>query len=46
MARLLARTVPVTVEPPDQVFGATPVLGESTWAAMNEAQAWVVGPKA
>lgn len=42
MADLLARTVPVTVEPPDRVFGATPVLGEATWAALHEAQAWVV----
>ncbi|WP_406831245.1 SulP family inorganic anion transporter [Pedococcus sp. KACC 23699] len=42
LAALLARTVPVTVEPPDRVFGATPVLGESTWAALHEAQAWVV----
>ncbi len=36
------RTVPVTLQPPDRVFGATPVLGESTWAALHEAQAWVV----
>jgi SulP family sulfate permease len=42
MVALLARTVPVTAEPPDRVFGATPVLGEATWAALHEAQAWVV----
>ena len=42
MAALLARTVPVTLQPPERVFGATPVLGESTWAALHEAQAWVV----
>lgn len=42
MAALLARTVPVTVEPPDRVFGATPVLGEATWAALEVARAWVV----
>lgn len=42
MAVLLARTVPVTAQPPDRVFGATPVLGEATWAALHEAQAWVV----
>ncbi len=45
MAALLARTVPVTVQPPERVFGATPVLGESTWAALHEAQAWVVDPR-
>jgi sulfate permease, SulP family len=44
MAALLARTVPVSVEPPDRVFGATPILGESTWAALHEAHAWVVHP--
>lgn len=44
MAALLARTVPVSVAPPDRAFGATPVLGESTWAALHEAQAWVVHP--
>ncbi|WP_426244528.1 SulP family inorganic anion transporter [Nocardioides sp. LHG3406-4] len=44
MAALLARTVPVSVAPPDRAFGATPVLGESTWAALNEAQTWVVHP--
>jgi SulP family sulfate permease len=42
MAALLARTVPVTAEPPERVFGATPVLGEATWAALHEAQAWIV----
>lgn len=36
MAQLLARTVPVTAEPPERVFGATPVLGEATWAALHE----------
>lgn len=45
MAELLARTVPVTVQPPDRVFGATPVIGEATWAALHEAQAWVVQSK-
>lgn len=45
MAALLARTVPVTTEPPERVFGATPVLGEATWAAMHEARAWVVQSK-
>lgn len=45
MAALLARTVPVTAQPPDRVFGATPVLGEATWAALHEAQAWVVQSK-
>jgi SulP family sulfate permease len=45
MAVLLARTVPVTAQPPDRVFGATPVLGEATWAALHEAQAWVVRSK-
>lgn len=45
MAALLARTVPVTVEPPDRVFGATPVIGEATWAALQEARAWVVQSK-
>jgi hypothetical protein len=29
---------------PDRVFGATPVLGESTWAALHEAHAWVIHP--
>jgi SulP family sulfate permease len=41
-----ARTVPVSVQPPDRVFGATPVLGESTWAALHEARAWVVDASA
>ena len=45
MAALLARTVPVSVAPPDRVFGATPVLGESTWSALHDAQAWVVVSK-
>lgn len=45
MAALMARTVPVTVEPPDRVFGATPVIGEATWAALQEARAWVVQSK-
>lgn len=45
MAALLARTVPVTAQPPERVFGATPVLGEATWAALHEAQAWVVRSK-
>lgn len=45
MAALLARTVPVTAEPPERVFGATPVLGEATWAALHEARAWVVQSK-
>ena len=45
MAALLARTVPVTAQPPDRVFGATPVLGEATWAALHEARAWVVQSK-
>lgn len=45
MASLLARTVPVTAQPPDRVFGATPVLGEATWAALHQAQAWVVQSK-
>jgi hypothetical protein len=44
MAVLLARTVPVTVQRPDRVFGVTPVLGESTWAALHEAHAWGVEP--
>jgi SulP family sulfate permease len=44
MAALLTKTVPVSVEPPARVFGATPVLGESTWAALHEARAWVVHP--
>ena len=44
MADLLARTVPVSVAPPDRAFGATPILGESTWAALHDAQAWVVHP--
>jgi len=44
MAALLAKTVPVSVTPPDRVFGATPVLGESTWAALHDARAWVVRP--
>jgi sulfate permease, SulP family len=42
MVELLARTVPVTAQPPERVFGATPMLGESTWAALHEARAWVV----
>ena len=42
MAALLARTGRVTVTSPVRVFGATPVLGESTWAALHDAQAWVV----
>ena len=45
MAALLARTVPVTAQPPERVFGATPVLGEATWAALHEARAWVVQSK-
>jgi SulP family sulfate permease len=44
MAALLAKTVPVSVEPPDRVFGASPIVGESTWTALHEAQAWVVHP--
>jgi SulP family sulfate permease len=44
MAELLARTVPVSLTPPDRTFDASPVLGESTWAALHEAQAWVVRP--
>ena len=43
MAQLLARTGRVTVTSPVRVFGATPALGESTWAALHDAQAWVVG---
>jgi SulP family sulfate permease len=46
MAALLARTVPVSLAPPERTFGATPILGESTWAALHEAQAWVVHPTA
>jgi sulfate permease, SulP family len=42
MATRLARTGRVTVTSPIRVFGATPVLGESTWAALHDAQAWVV----
>jgi len=42
MAALLTRTVPVAVAPPDRAFAATPILGESTWAALHEAQAWVI----
>jgi sulfate permease, SulP family len=42
MAELMAKTVPVSVAPPDRAFEASPVLGESTWAALHEAQAWVV----
>lgn len=42
MADLLVRTGRVTVSSPVRVFGATPVLGESTWAALHDAQAWVV----
>ena len=42
MAQLLARTGRVTVTSPVRVFGATPVLAESTWAALHDAQAWVV----
>ena len=42
IAVLLARTVPVSLAPPERAFGATPILGESTWAALHEAQAWVV----
>ncbi|HET6754216.1 MAG TPA: SulP family inorganic anion transporter [Jiangellaceae bacterium] len=42
MAELLAKTGRVTVTSPIRVFGATPVLGESTWAALHDAQAWVV----
>ena len=42
MAAVLARTGRVTVTSPVRVFGATPVLGESTWAALHDAQAWVV----
>jgi len=45
MAALMARTVPVTVQPPERAFGATPILGESTWTALHEAQAWIVDPK-
>lgn len=44
MAELMARTVPVSVEPPNRAFGATPVIGESTWAALHDAEAWVVRP--
>ena len=46
MAALMARTVPVSVAPPDRAFAATPVLGESTWAALHVARAWVVNPDA
>jgi SulP family sulfate permease len=42
MAARLARTGRVTVTSPVRVFDATPVLGESTWAALHDAQAWVV----
>lgn len=45
MAALRARTVPVTAEPPNRPFGATPVLGEATWSAVHEARAWVVRSK-
>jgi sulfate permease, SulP family len=38
--------VPVSVAPPDRAFAATPVLGESTWAALHDARAWVVNPDA
>ena len=44
MAALMAKTVPVSDQPPDRAFGATPVLGESTWAALHDAQVWVVHP--
>ena len=42
MAALMARTVPVSVVPRDRAFAATPVLGESTWAALHDARAGVV----
>ena len=42
MAALMARTVPVTLAPPERSYGATPVLGESTWQALTEAEAYVV----
>jgi len=42
MAARLARTGRVTVTSPVRVFDATPILGESTWAALHDAQAWVV----
>jgi SulP family sulfate permease len=42
MAARLARTGRVTVTSPVRVFDATPVLGESTWAALHDAKAWVV----
>ena len=42
MAPLLARTGQVQVTSPVRTFGATPELGESTWAALHDAQAWVV----
>jgi SulP family sulfate permease len=45
MAALMARTVPVTVQPPERTFGATPILGESTWIALHDAQAWTVDRK-
>jgi SulP family sulfate permease len=43
VVRLLRRTVPATVLPPEQVFGATPVLGESTRSALQDAEDWLAG---
>jgi SulP family sulfate permease len=42
MASLLARTASVSLTAPVQVFDATPILGASTWAALHDAEAWVV----
>jgi SulP family sulfate permease len=42
MAELMTRTESVSLSAPARAFDATPTLGESTWAALHDAQAWVV----
>jgi SulP family sulfate permease len=42
MAEHMTRTESVSLSAPVRAFDATPTLGESTWAALHDAQAWVV----
>jgi hypothetical protein len=40
--RFREQPAPRTLTSAVRVFDATPVLGESTWAALHDAQAWLV----
>jgi sulfate permease, SulP family len=46
MADLLAKTGEVSVTSAVQVFESTPMLGDSTRAALQDAEAWIVEQRA